>query len=289
MQQLLDNIKQHMHWVVFLLLEVVSLVFLFRYNPYQQSVWFSRASQAAGMASDASHRWVAYSRLGLENRRLTEQNIMLQHKLSQMRGLLGRVDADTSMLATFDRMERQDVRLIAARVVENSVRQRDNLMVINRGSSDGVRTEMGVLSAQGVVGIVSQTGPRFSVVMPVLNQHSSISCRLRGTNYFGYLRWLGGDPLTAVVEDIPHHAQVKVGQLVETSGLSNVFPSGIFLGRVTRVSNSSDGLSYALTVRLGADLAHTEQVVVVDNPYQDEIRAVRDSAAAAMPPDNDNH
>ncbi len=278
MQQLLDNIKQHMHWVVFLLLEAVSLVLLFRLNPYQQSVWFSHASQASGMANEAIHQWVAYSRLGQENRRLTEQNIMLQHKLSQMRDLIHRVDADTSMLATFDQLERQEVNLIPARVVDNSVRQRDNLIVINRGAEDGVRTEMGVLCAQGVVGIVSQVGPRFSVVMPVLNQHSSISCRLRGTNYFGYLRWQGGDPLTAVVEDIPHHAQVKVGQLVETSGFSNVFPSGIFLGRITHINNSADGLSYALTVRLGADLARTEQVMVIDGHFQAEIQAVRDSA-----------
>ncbi len=271
MQQLLDNIKNHLHWVVFLLLEVVSLVLLFRFNPYQQSLWFSKASQIAAVAAEQEHRLTSYLNLGEENKALMRQNIILQHRLQQMERQLRKLPVDTAMQRAWLSMEQDGMQMITARVSDNSVRQRDNMMLINRGAQDGVRPEMGVLCGTGIVGIVAQVGERYSTVLPVLNSKSSISCRLRGTNYFGYLHWHGGNPLHATLEDVPHHALVKVGDIVETSGFSNVFPAGIFVGRVLSIKNSADGLAYELGIHLGADLSKIEQVTVIDNLDKEEM------------------
>ncbi len=122
---------------------------------------------------------------------------------------------------------------------------------------------MGVVSGTGIVGIVSHVTEHYAVVMSILNSKSGISCRIRGNNYFGYLHWQGGNVLTAVLDDVPRHASFKVGDAVETSGFSNVFPEGIFVGRIRQIRDSKDGLSYQLLVQLSSDLANLCDVSVI--------------------------
>ena len=161
--------------------------------------------------------------------------------------------------------------LIPARIIDNSVRKRDNMLVINVGSKDGVTPEMGVVSGTGIVGIVSAVTPHHALVMSILNSNSSISCRLRGTEYFGYLKWKGGKPLRAYMADVPRHAHIKKGDIVETSGFSNVFPAGIFLGKVAEIKNSGDGLAYELEILLSTDLANLRHVAVINNHIKAEL------------------
>ena len=106
----------------------------------------------------------------------------------------------------------------------------------------------------------------YAVVIPVLNATSSrISCAIRGRNYFGYLQWYGGDPATAYIEDIPRHARFKRGEWVETSGYSAIFPPGILVGKIERIYNSVDGLSYRLKVRLSTDFGCLRDVFVIND------------------------
>lgn len=161
--------------------------------------------------------------------------------------------------------------MVPATVVSNSMERTNNYLVIDRGTADGIRPEMGVVGGGGVVGIVYLTGPHHSLVIPVTNRKSSISCRVRGQSYFGYLQWDGASLLMAYLDDVPRYAKVKVGQAVETSGYSAVFPPGIFVGRVKRIRNSADGQSYRLDVNLGTNFANLRDVSVVTTPYKAEI------------------
>ena len=145
------------------------------------------------------------------------------------------------------------------------------MLVINVGSNDGVQPEMGVVSGTGVVGIVSQVTPHYALVMSVLNSHSSISCRLRGTEYFGYMKWKGGRTLRASMDEVPRHARIKKGDVVETSGFSSVFPPGIFLGKVAEIHNSSDGMAYELEILLSTDIANIRHVNVINNHNKEEL------------------
>jgi len=139
---------------------------------------------------------------------------------------------------------------------------------------------MGVVCGTGVVGIVYRTGRHYSIVLPVLNSRSSISCRLKNTEYFGYMKWDGGNPLRAFINDIPHHAKIKKGEWVETSGFSSVFPPGIFVGKVKRVLNSDDGLAYKLEIGLSTDFARLRNVAVIDWKAPQPVRTLQ--------PDNEN-
>ena len=271
MHDFIERITAYVHWALFLLLEVLSGFLLFQYNHYQGSVWFTQANTAAAMVHEWEAKALSYLRMPAENAALMRRNIALQQQLDVMRHELALAKIDTSHTQKMQAEVLESMTLIPAQVIDNSVRKRDNMLVINRGSDDGVAPEMGVVSGTGVVGIVSAVTPHHALVMSILNSHSSISCRLRGTEYFGYLKWKGGKPLRASMDDVPRHAHIKKGDVVETSGFSSVFPAGIFLGKVAEINNSSDGLAFELEILLSTDLANIRHVNVIDNHNKAEL------------------
>lgn len=263
MDALLEKISVWGHWIVFLLLEVTSLVLLFRFNAYQGSVWFTQANAVAGKVLEMESQVIAYANLGEQNRQLMALNLELQTEVDVLRHELAVLKHDSTLTERILADQLAGLKCIPAQVIGNSVRDRDNFITINRGTEDGVRNEMGVVCGTGIVGIVCQTGQHYALVLPVLNSRSSISCRLKETEYFGYLKWSGGNPLRAYIDDIPRHAKIKEEETVETSGFSSVFPAGIFVGRVKQIRNSDDGLSYRLEVRLSTDFARLRDVMVI--------------------------
>ena len=268
MHDFIERITAYIHWGLFLLLEALSGFLLFQYNHYQGSIWFTQANTVAGIVHEWEAKALSYLRMPAENAALVQRNIILQRQLDAMRHE-STEKTDTSTLNS--RLSTLNYNLIPARIIDNSVRKRDNMIVIDVGSEDGIAPEMGVLSGTGVVGIVSGVTPHHALVMSILNSHSSISCRLRGTEYFGYLKWKGGNPLRAYMDDVPRHAHIKKGDVVETSGFSNVFPAGIFLGKVDEIKNSSDGLAYELEILLSTDIANIRHVNVINNLIKEEL------------------
>ena len=275
MHDFVERITAYIHWAIFLLLEVLSGLLLFKYNSYQGSIWFTQANTAAAYVHEWEAKAFAYLRMPAENAELVQRNILLQHETDSLRHLLAEALKDSSATEKKQNTLLQDIKLIPAHIVDNSVRNRDNLLVINAGSNAGVEPEMGVVSGTGIVGIVSAVTPHYSLVISILNSHSSISCRLRRTDYFGYLKWKGGNTLRAYMEDVPRHAHIKVGDIVETSGFSNVFPAGIFLGKVAKIKNSSDGLAYELEILLGTDMSNIRHVNVISNLNKKELDSLR--------------
>lgn len=281
MRNLIAFITKYYHWFLFLLLEVLGLVLLFKYNSYQGSAWFSTANSVAGKVYEIDSEVKAYFSLVDVNRELTQRNLYLEQQVEMLAGKLAKAGKDSlplkgAMLAQLD-----GYRLIPAKVVSNTVDKKDNFMTINRGRLDGVRDGMGVVSGTGVVGIVYLVSDHYSVVIPLLSSKSSISCSLQGRGYFGFLHWTGGNPRLAWLDDVPRHATFKLYDKVVTNGYSAVFPPGMIVGKVLHVYNSSDGLAYRIQVELSADLGNVRDVCVIDNKPLEErlqvLRAAKDS------------
>ena len=275
MQSFIDRLLQYAHWVLFLILEVLSGWMLFRFNAYQGSVWFTQANAVAGQVLDYEAKLLQFIHLKDLNGQLTQDILQLQQENDSMRTLLAQLTQDSSYTQKIQADLLAGEKLIPAHVISNSIKQKDNFITLDKGSKDGIRTEMGVVSGTGIVGITYLVSNHFSVVLPILNTHSNISCRLRGTNYFGSLKWSGGSPLQAYMDDIPRHARCKIGDVVETSGFSSVFPAGIFVGKVIQINNSKDGLSYRLEVQLSTDLAKIRDVCIVSNSRQAELDSLQ--------------
>ena len=282
MRNLLDFLYKYHHWLVFLVLEVVSVVLLFQYNSYQGSVWFSSASAVAGKVYELESKMTAYLSMAKENEELTMRNIYQERQLDQLRRLYAEATKDTTDMERKGLEFLSQYQLIPAKVVENSIHKLENLITIDKGRKDGVEPDMGVACGNGVVGVVYLVSDHYSVVISALNAASSrISCAIRGRGYFGYLHWYGGDPSVAYVEDVPRHAKFKLGEWMVTSGFSSIFPSGVQVGKIEQAYNSSDGLSYKLKVRLSTDFGNVRDVVVISDKSIAEraalMQAARDS------------
>lgn len=281
MRNLLEFLTKYHHWFLFLLLEAIGFTLLFRYNSYQGSVWFSTANAVVGKIYEWDARVKAYFSLGEANEQLTLRNLYLEQQVRKLSDQLTAATHDSLAATKAIKDALAGYRLIAAKVITNSINSEDNLITIDKGSADGIRKDMGVVSGNGVVGIVYMVATHYSIVIPVLNSHSNISCTIQNRGYFGYLHWEGDYTHLAYVDDVPRHAHFKIGDNVITSGYSSVFPPGIMVGKIRYVFNASDGLSYRLKIKLATDFGNLRDVCVIDNaPLQERIdlmRAARDS------------
>lgn len=283
MHNLLDFLRKYNYVFLFLLLEIASFVLLFRFNNFQGSVWFTSANAVVASINGVYGDVMAYLNLQTVNRDLTQRNIVLQQQVEQLRLALDRAGHDSTYTEQRIAEILSDYQMIPARVVSNTSRGTNNYLVIDQGEKQGVRPEMGVVGGGGVVGIVYLVEANHSLVIPVTNNKSSISCRVRGQNYHGFLQWDGGSFRRAHVDDVPRYAEAKVGEVIETSGYSSMFPPGIFVGRVRKVSNSPDGQSYRLEVSLGTDFSNIRDVSVIATPHKAEVDSLYHRADLNMP------
>ena len=283
MHNLTEFLAKHNHWFVFLVLEVVSMVLLFRYNSYQGSVWFSSANAVTGKVYEWDSAVESFFSLSGVNSQLTQRNAFLEQQVRMLDDSIARLTRSQEAAVTrlSSMVPFQGCRLIPAKVVANMVNRYDNLITIDKGSADGVKRDMGVVCGMGVVGIVYLVSEHYSIVIPALNSHSNISCTIQRRGYFGYLRWRGGSSQLAYLEDVPRHAHFKLGDNVVTSGYSSVFPPGVMVGKVLHLFNSADGLSYRVQVKLSTDFARLRDVCLVDDSALQEridlMRAAQDS------------
>lgn len=247
------------------------MVMLFRFNNYHNSIWVTQANAAVGQVIAWEAELHSYAQLKEMNEILTRQNLALQLTNDRMRQELDSLKHDSTHTERMMAGRISSFRQIPAHVISNSIKNKDNILTLDKGWADGVKQEMGVVSGTGPVGIVYAVSEHYSLVLPILNSKSSISCRLRGTNYFGSLSWRGGKVIEAYLSDIPHHAKCNIGDMVETSGYSSVFPPGIFVGKVAQIRNSKDGLSYELRIKLSTDLSVLRDVTILENPRKEEI------------------
>jgi rod shape-determining protein MreC len=282
MKNLLDFLSRHYHWAIFVVLEIISMVLLTQYNSYQGSVWFSTANVVVGKVYEGTSKLTSFFSLTKANEDLARRNFYLERQVTQLRRLYGEA---TQKEDAKDRQQIDTLRsyqLLSAKVISSELDKVNNLMTIDKGSADGVEEGMGVVCGKGIVGVTYLTSAHYSVVIPVLNGRSSrISCAIRGHDYFGVLRWYGGDAGHAFVEDIPRHARFKKGDWVETNGYSSIFPAGVLVGQIVEVYNSRDGLSYKLKVRLSTDFGNLRDVMVITDKTIAErmqlMRAAQDS------------
>ena len=291
MRNILDFIIKHSHWALFVLLQILSAFLLFRFNSFQGSVWFTSASSVAASVLDASAMVTRYFGLEEMNRNLSARNVQLMEELKYYKNLAEVYNPNDSLPKLVQGIEQvvkkdsvivvvrepekelQNEQLVCeAKIVNISVNRFDNYVTIDKGENQGVKTGMGVISGVGVVGIVSKTSSNYSLVLPVINSKSSVSCKIARTDYFGFLKWEGGSPIIASMTDVPRHAEYEIGDTIVTSGHSTVFFEGIPVGTILSKDESADDMSFTFSVQLFTDFGKLNDVYVLTLPPDNELK-----------------
>jgi rod shape-determining protein MreC len=155
---------------------------------------------------------------------------------------------------------------ITARVVRNSISKRENFIMVDRGSLDGVERGMAVTSLDGtIVGYVEGVSAGNAICVSVLNTEFRASGMFPSTGHFGSVSWQGGDPRTVRLSEVPKYAVVERGDTIVTRSSLN-FPEGIFIGTVENFKTDDARASLDIDVRLGVDIAALQGVLLVKNP-----------------------
>lgn len=264
-------LKKYNYVVVFLLLVVVSIVLMSRTSYYQSSKLISWTNSIAGGWYQGVHSISGYFSLKSENDRLAAENARLRARLeSSYISYTDKWSDSDSVYMVSDTVYRRRYTYTEARVIKNSWSGQNNYVMINKGSSHGIRPDMAVISPDGIVGVVMSVSENFSTIMPVLHSDSRNSVKVKRTGISGSLVWDGVDYRYAQVIDVPTTHKFNEGDTIVTSGLANDFPEGIPVGYVMEAENLSGSGFYNVKIRLATDFNKLDHVYVINNCFRDE-------------------
>ena len=254
-------------FILFLLLEGICFFLVVRFNRTQNQIFFNSSNRISGNIYRQFDELTKFYNLSSVADSLARENAQLYATLDEAQLTRSpwrdtmKIKGDTLPMYAFS----------AARILNNSVSQHDNNLTINLGEKHGIRAGMGVISKNGIVGIVKNTSSNFAHVMSVLHKQSKISAAIQSNGYFGFLVWPGSNPRKAKLIDVPKDAKVEVGDTVITSGYSTIFPKGLMIGTVNDFVLKSGSNAWDIEVSLSNNLANIEYVYVVENLLREEL------------------
>lgn len=264
MRNLLNFLSTYNNIIIFLLLEAFSVYLLTSSNNYHTSVFLGGVRSFTANVEKKADGVLDYLNLNEKNRLLAEENLLLREELENVKSNI----QSTSMSATSfigDYYFTWEV----AKVINNSVNKQRNFITLDKGRREGVVPDMAVVGPNGVVGIVVSVSDNISMAMSILNLDFRMSARIRKNGYFGSLTWDGHNQGMVQFNEIPYHVDVVVGDTIETSGFSAIFPAGLLVGVVSDIDRSG-GDFYRIYVDLLTDFKRLNYVFVVKNNLQNE-------------------
>lgn len=257
-------IKNHFT-IIFVIIELISLLLVINYNSYQRSVFMSSSNHMTGNLYESYSNSTEYFMLKEVNNELAQENAYLRSRLPES----FKASRDYFNLV-FDSLSQQEYVYRSAKVINNSTNKRFNYLTLDKGRNHGLEPEMGVISSRGVVGIVKNISNNYSTIISLLNTRLKISAKLKASGYFGALEWDGGNYQFAYLNEIPRHAKVNVGDLVVTSGYSSIFPEDILIGHVDEVRLNEGESFFVIKVKLSVDFKNLSYVEVIGHPLKNE-------------------
>jgi len=264
MRNLLNFLAKYNNLIIFLVLEGIALYLLSTGNNYHNSrVVKSFRGLAAGIEKRVSNS-TSYFHLREISQIQARENASLRTTIERLSGIENQV-----FFSVTDTIRHQQFTYSSAEVVNNTVNRQKNFFTINKGKLQGISVDMAVASGDCVAGVIVGCSNNFSVAMSLLNLDFRLSARLKSNGYFGSLSWDGSDPSHAILSEIPQHVTFGIGDTIETTGFSALFPEGVIIGTVSDFEKKG-GDFYSIKVALATDFKKLRFVNVIGNLRKEE-------------------
>ncbi|HOY33032.1 MAG TPA: rod shape-determining protein MreC [Bacteroidales bacterium] len=270
MRPLLQFLLKHYNFFLFILLEFFALFYIVRSNYYQQSVFINSANVISGRIYKTKSNISDYLALKTINKMLADENARLR---SSNQSAFLKTNNRTYVIN--DTLYQQQYEYTEASIISNTYHKLNNYITLNKGYNQGVRKEMGVISSQGVVGIVKDVSDNFSTVTSLLHSKSKISAKVKKNDYVGTVIWEGGDYNFATLKDIPAHVKISSGDTIVTSGYSLIFPGGIPIGTIYLYNLNKGNDFYEIKIRLTTEFNKISYVYVVKSLMKEELDSLK--------------
>jgi rod shape-determining protein MreC len=264
-------IRRYFNFLFFLVLQIIALTFLFRYNTYHEAVFNGIAEEVVGKVNEKYSNVEYYFKLKKTNDALVKENVYLRSLLK-----LNYESPDTAKKFVVDSirvdsaLKYQKYVYYDARVVGSYVVGQTNYLDIHRGSKQGLRKDMGVIGPQGIVGRIVQVSDNFATVMSALSIQFKVKAKLKKTGENGTIEWDGMSPLYIQMRDIPKSATITKGDSVLTSELSSIYPPNILVGTIDRLVTDNSSNFYTIKLKTATNFMNIQYVYVIDDLQQAE-------------------
>jgi len=274
MKNLFNFLIQYSVVILFLFLEIVSLAMIVQNQGYQKSIYLSSSNSVVSGMYEWSNGVVEFFKLRAANDNLSEENTALKNQVIKLQNQLTTLKPETKDSVHFRIPPEMEYQFISAKVISCTTNKLQNYITLNKGSIDGIKSDMGVVSDEGVVGIIKNVSRRFSVVIPILNPKIEISCKFKRNNYSGGLMWSGEDYRYANLTDIARHVEFSHGDTLITSGLTSTFPEGIPVGIIEEFKIKESDPYYKIKVKLAVNFRTLSHVKVINYLNYNEQRSL---------------
>jgi len=273
MRNLIFLFIKHGGFVIFIFMEFLCMYLIINNNQTQRAIYLNSVSTASDYFTEKFDHFSQFINLSVVADSLAKKNAELLSEAENAKFIKTILKDSVRSLET-----EQLFTFIEAKVISNSINKKNNSLSVNRGSIQGIQPSMGVIGANqtGVVGIVKSTSKNHSRVMSILHQQSIISAAIKRNNHFGSIIWRSSNPTNVNLIDVPKHAEIMIGDTVQTSGFSTIFPEGIMIGTVDTFWVPSGSNFFEIEVSLVNDLNKTKYVYVVDNLMKAELEQIQE-------------
>lgn len=248
MRNLIELLNKYNHQILFILLEVFAFFLIVQNNSFQKAAFINSTNGITASSFLAVSNIKSYLSLKSTNDLLLVENAKLKSLISYQ--------AKDSINSS------SPIHFIPATIINNSVARANNYITIDKGKIDGIKKGMGVVSNNGVIGIVRETSKHFSSVLSILHSKSKVSVVIKKNNHFGSLQWDGKSYKKAKIYDIPSHVKLEIGDTISTSGFSYIFPSNTIVGIISDIKTKEADKFHNLRMSFIEDLKEVKHVNV---------------------------
>jgi len=269
MRNLLSFLYRFNGLLIFLVLQVFCFTAIFKFNGFHRLVYLGGLSNSLVKIYNWENEFSSYLDLREQNLKLNQENTLLK---SQLRNAYFKT-SNTFVLYQ-DTLFNRQYEFTSAEVINSSINRQLNYITINVGSNSGIMRGMGVIAQNGIVGVVDKVSKNFSLVLPVINTRFVSSVEFRNKAFFGLMKWDGGNYQTVQINDIASHANIQLGDTVQTRGSSSIFPSEIPIGIVSSVEQEEGENYLSVEALLFEDFGTLQHVQVVRNLYKTEQKEI---------------
>jgi rod shape-determining protein MreC len=267
MQQIIILFLKNSYKLLFLLLLGIGLSLTIMSHSYHRSEYINSANAFSGGVYKKVNEGQDYLKLKNTNLKLAEENAYLKQLLFNKPDTLIKIDSikQANQLST-------NYTFKAAKVIKNSFNVRQNYITIDKGNSDNIKPDMGVVNENGIVGIIEKTSKNYATVISILNTKTKIHAKLKNSPHFGSINWDGKNVGYIQLIDIPRLAKLKKGDSIVTGSDSRIFPENIPIGKVDRVYIDKKTNYYTINIRLFNDMTALNYVYVIESQKKKEIQ-----------------
>ncbi len=274
MQQIISFLYKNKYFLLFLLLEFFAILFTIQSHSYHKSKFINSANFVSGGFYNKINNFKEFFILKKENVLLAEENVRLKN-------LLNLQDKSTlqSNKFVYDTINfNQKYSFITAKVINNDYRNNNNYLTINKGKSNLIKSDMGVINSKGVIGITKSVSNNYATVLSILNVNSRINVKLLNSYHFGSLSWDNKNYNTVQLLDLPVQASIKVGDTIITGGMSTIFPEGVPVGIIKDFETKNNNYDY-INITLFNDMSSIGFVEIITNMDKLEIKNLEEKTS----------